>query len=577
MNQFITLAKTKLIKFDKTLDQRFFILLLLLLLTVLRIPGFFEPYWYGDEAIYLTVGQSIRAGQKLYTEIVDHKTPLIYYFAAVPNQFWFRVLFFVWMVITTILFNQLANIVIRNKFVRWMAVIIFVVLTTLPTFEGHIPNGELFVMGFIIAGLWTLTQSKYLSTYLSLNKVKSVDIKLSKQVITLLLAGFLSGLALLTKVPALLDFAGLLLIPWFYFSHQVISHLPSYGLILKTSWQKVVSLVNPASSDRQKQILHDIFLTKGKTLAKDIIQALFKIAQHWLLLFIGLLIPVILSVIYFKAVGSIDDYLQFGLLYNLHYSQSWVHNFSYPIVNFLFSLPGKTLVLALLLISLTLIKQLSVKMKFFSGWFLLTVYAVLLSNRPYPHYFLQSIPPLVLMLAGAAESLLAVIKKKKGRQLWPVITSTFYLGLAITALLTLNFGSYSTSEYYQNFYQYATGKINQEEYYQSFNYLMRDNYQLASFLKEQSTKRLFIWGDNAMLYALSETVPVGRFTVAFHILDLNAYQETMNAITLQQPKFIVVMNNAPKNFPEFYQYLNQHYSPNHSYQYMTLYRRVTIE
>ena len=43
---------------DKLLDQELPLLLLLLLVVLLRIPNFFEPYWYGDEAIYLAVGQS---------------------------------------------------------------------------------------------------------------------------------------------------------------------------------------------------------------------------------------------------------------------------------------------------------------------------------------------------------------------------------------------------------------------------------------------------------------------------------------------------------------------------------------
>ncbi len=76
-------------KIDIFLDKQTGLFLNLFLLVILRIPNFFEPYWYGDEAIYLSVGNALNKGGLLYTTIIDHKTPLIYQFARVPNQFIF--------------------------------------------------------------------------------------------------------------------------------------------------------------------------------------------------------------------------------------------------------------------------------------------------------------------------------------------------------------------------------------------------------------------------------------------------------------------------------------------------------
>ncbi len=601
----LTQIKQKFVNFDKFLDKHLFILLLLLLLTILRVPNFFDPYWYGDEAIYLTVGQSIRAGQKLYTDIVDHKTPLIYYFAAVPNQFWFRVLLYFWMIISTVLFVYITTKIIKNSTIKKIAAIVFVLLTTLPPFEGHIPNGELFVMGFVLAGLWLLAHSGYLEKLLQLSatskqrKNVSSALKIKPYIVPLFGAGFLYGMGLLTKVPALLDFAGVLLIPWFYFSHQLVNKLPSYQLLILQSLSAVKKMVlsfyqstlqllrsktlsspTPSSiSKKAKKIDKTQTFSENKysfTL-KELRSTVTKLLPHWLLLFVGLLTPLLISIGYFSAIGSGKDYLEFGLLYNLHYSQSWTHNFGSPIINFLFSLPGKTIALAVILITLTLIKKLSVKIKFVSGWFILTIYAVLLSNRPYPHYFLQSIPPLVLMTSGAIESLIIFYKKKKKSlvALYPVATSTFLVALSAIILITLNFGVYSTDKYYKNFYRFAKGEYDQEKYYQSFNHLIRDNYQLAHYFKKRQVKNLFIWGNNTMLYALSQTVPVGKFTVAFHITDLKVYDETMEAIKKEKPEYIVVMNNAPNNFPSFYKYLQLHYFNNseNRYQHMTVYYR----
>jgi 4-amino-4-deoxy-L-arabinose transferase-like glycosyltransferase len=47
-----------------------------LLLTVLRIPSFFEPHWYTDEAGYLITAREMLAGKVLYVQIWNNKPPL---------------------------------------------------------------------------------------------------------------------------------------------------------------------------------------------------------------------------------------------------------------------------------------------------------------------------------------------------------------------------------------------------------------------------------------------------------------------------------------------------------------------
>ncbi len=63
---------------------------ILVLILVLRIPSFFEPYYYGDEMIYLTLGEGVRQGATLYKDLHDNKPPLIYIIAAVAGSLnWF--------------------------------------------------------------------------------------------------------------------------------------------------------------------------------------------------------------------------------------------------------------------------------------------------------------------------------------------------------------------------------------------------------------------------------------------------------------------------------------------------------
>src|SRR5690606_16791118 len=69
------------------------------------------------------------------------------------------------------------------------------------------------------------------------------------------------------------------------------------------------------------------------------------------------------------------------------------------------------------------------------------------------------------------------------------------------------------------------------------------NNQVAEEIVRNSTsdERIFIWGTNPMLYALTQRVPASRFTVAFHIHDLKVYEQTLNEIKTHEPAYIVVM------------------------------------
>ena len=152
---------------DKLADKYILVLIIALAGLVLRVPSFFEPIWYGDEAIYLTIGHSLNAGKVLYKDIVDHKTPLIYYLARVDSQLYFRLLTAIAMVGITIAFFALAKYILDNKKSykpAYVATVIFMLLTTLPWLEGPMANGELWVMVFSIPALLLLTQVESINT-----------------------------------------------------------------------------------------------------------------------------------------------------------------------------------------------------------------------------------------------------------------------------------------------------------------------------------------------------------------------------------------------------------------------------
>lgn len=548
---------------DVWLDGKLPLVALLALVVVLRLPGFFEPYWYGDEGIYLTVGQSINAGQTLYSQIVDHKTPIIYYLARVPGQFEFRVLLLAWMLFSTSAFFMLAKKILHHFWPVMVSSVLFVLLTTLPWLEGHIPNGELFVMGFVLAGGWILTRSELWQllmddlpqpkdTFPLRFWVKNLPQQIfalfkskflfkwqinQTESLKLVAAGVFFSLAILTKVPALFD-----VLAWFVL-----------GWLLLT---RTIKIHNSEVELNKKLVI---------------------VVQQWLLLFLGIVLPIVASMLYFSYLGAGGDYLNFGLLYNFHYAGNWGLPFSNPILIKFFTLPGKFLVAAVIILMISFWRnKYTSKYQFIAIWLMLSLFGSLLSNRPYPHYFQQIVVPLTLLIGMLTHWLIRIKTDVKNWQkyFWSLGTTIDILLITLAAFVLIGFRPYESTKYYSDWLKLITHRISAVEYRNQFNYLMDDNYQAAQFLQDANVKRLFIWGTNPMLYALSKTIPIGRFTVSFHIVDIGAYDETMAALESNPPPYIIVMNDENTPFPEFFSFLYQNYIPGNDYQHFTLWKYV---
>jgi hypothetical protein len=240
-------------------------------------------------------------------------------------------------------------------------------------------------------------------------------------------------------------------------------------------------------------------------------------------------------------------------------------------MDFSFSLLGKTLYFFSFLILIALNStELNKRFQFLSIWFAATLYATLLSNRPYPHYFIQMVPPFALLLVEMGshfqKKLVGVKKHYKS-----LVAGLALISLTIFVMLTLGFKPYSTSKYYSQFWRMATGQIAKAEYDYSFNNLTRDNQKLATLIDELALEKIFIWGDNAMLYAQTKTVPTSRFTVAFHIKDFADYEGTLAQIKEEEPKLIVVMKNDQHTFPQLNTYLKENYLVNSQFDHVNLF------
>lgn len=198
----------------------------------------------------------------------------------------------------------------------------------------------------------------------------------------------------------------------------------------------------------------------------------------------------------------------------------------------------------------------------------MALFASLLSNRPYPHYFLQIVPPASLLVAE-----LVLLAKRWKRSKVALLTGAVLLLAPFAVGLLLDLRPYATKKYYEHFYRLMSRQITMEEYDSWFNPLVRDNYAAADVIYGLNGHRIFIWGTNPMLYALTHTTPASRFTVSFHIKDFDDYERTFAQIEEEKPKIIVVMKNESQTFPQLEAYLNSFYAANTQYETMTIYLR----
>ena len=164
-----------------------YLILVIIGLFLIRLPSLLEPLWYGDEAIYVAIGQEINRGGLLYIDIFDHKTPGIYYLAAwsmklLGETIWsFKFLLAVWLVPSLFAFSYLTK-TLFNKKTALLATLILALFIATPVFEGNIVNSEILMI---------------LPT--------SVAILLGFKR-RFLYAGIFFSLALLLKFPAIFDF-----------------------------------------------------------------------------------------------------------------------------------------------------------------------------------------------------------------------------------------------------------------------------------------------------------------------------------------------------------------------------------
>ena len=248
---------------------------------------------------------------------------------------------------------------------------------------------------------------------------------------------------------------------------------------------------------------------------------------------IGFLSPILLVALFFLFKGAIKDFL----------AASFVQNVGYVGYGNKLIIPQGLLILKLLILALLSLFLFAKRSKFsrtfifISLWFAFSLFNSFFSQRPYTHYLLVLIPSFCFFVGLFFEEL--KLRKLTG-------------ALIIISLLLIikNFWFYGkTIYYYQNFISFVTNQKSVISYRAFFDSKTPRDYQLVQFIKIHTKPgdNIFIWGNNAQVYALSNKLPPGRYAVAYHIAEYkDGIQNTKNGIDRNKPKLIIVMPDVPQ-------------------------------
>ncbi len=206
-----------------------YLVTILLLASFLLLPSLGDPLHYGDECIYLTIGNALRQGKILYRDIHDNKPPIIYILAALSSGHLaiFRFFGFLSVISQLIILYFFSISISKNSTVAFLLQIPAILLVVI--FEGRVANGEVFMMLPIV-----------LSAFLLWSWRRRLNAKHG------LIIGLLFAWGFLVKAPAAFDAMGILLAvfvflakpprPWRRISFWAITGAATIPIILSLGY-----------------------------------------------------------------------------------------------------------------------------------------------------------------------------------------------------------------------------------------------------------------------------------------------------------------------------------------------------
>jgi len=278
---------------------------------------------------------------------------------------------------------------------------------------------------------------------------------------------------------------------------------------------------------------------------------LIKVSKKTIILLLGFIAPILLTFVWYFSRNGLSEYIGAAFVQNVGYLSSWRPDDiqkSFIDRNLPLLIRG-FIVFATVTILYIYRKKLSPTFIFATIWLLLSLFAATLSERPYPHYLMQTVPPLSILVA-----ILFTTSNKE--QVFSIIP-LFIFGVTP---FYFKFWYYPTSSYYNRFLEFATGRVTIEEYFKKFDTKLPRNYKVAEFLTTMTKPddRVFVWGSTSTIYALSKRLPPIKYVTDYHVKDFYSPEIVLKDLATSPP-FVIVLLPEADNFPQLKNFLIDNY------------------
>jgi len=358
---------------------------------------------YGDEGIFLTMGDSIKNGALLYRDVADIKPPGIFYLAALvfsvvgKSFIAVRALTFVVNIASALLILKLGA-KIKDKNVGMSASIIFLVSVYLPLCHGYYYLGESFVVFFILLSVLFFLKDGHRAKFI---------------------AGLTLGLGIFFKQTAFFLFGVFFL---FYLLHLRFQNNRTREYVISST-------------------------------------------KNLILIFLGFMIPLLITFTYFFTMGAANEMLYYTIFILKDHSLPVVPYKT--ILSFFSYLPVWLLSLSIVLVvGYKFVKRKIVDDKhlFLVLWMIFFSIPTLVMFR-FTHRFLLVIPPISMLSALFLSSLHQTLKRKRvSNQVKCFVVTTILITTAIasgTNIYLLTFGEDVDDQikFFHEVEQYIDGEV----------------------------------------------------------------------------------------------------------------------
>ncbi len=470
---------------------------------LIRIPDFFQPYWYTDTGIYSAIGESLNHGAILYKNIIDNKPLFIYYMYAYLERLPISLMYSTQFVSlcftlgTEYLIYKIANLKFNYK-VAVLSCAVFSILVGTNILHSNGGNAEIFFMFFAAFSVYIYILKENLYKYIYI-------------------AGFILGLGVLFKVNVLFD--GFFIILYIFFTYKfreffIRSFIYSLGVITPV----IIFLLYELSISNLSNTIKYTFLNNFSYVSK--FNKFYGISS----------IDINIFVFFIIVVGSFYLYKKEKIALESIFLILWTISDAFIVL-----LTGRPYVHYLL--------QLALPLSLLFGY---SIYSLFYIPR-YKRYL-----NILMVLIFGSLYLVYFFRNDLAWQAYANFTNTipFY-----TNFISLADGSISKHRYYDNFL-YNTNVV-----FEKKSSTANINYTMANLLKSANVKDkdIFIDANFPWAYYLSGSYTTYYYTTDFlYGYKISTKNKILSVLSAHHP-YVILYYNDGINFPGLFNFINKYY------------------